>query len=55
MLREVYNMGLLKLALEKQRWDLAAHTIVLAAVRVINQGMRPDGKEIRAKKRRAKG
>jgi hypothetical protein len=31
-------MSLLRTALEKQRWDLAAHTIVLAAIRVLNQG-----------------
>ncbi len=47
-------MGMLKFALEKQRWDLAAHTIVLATVRVLNQGVKPDGKENKAKKGRAK-
>lgn len=31
-------MSLLKLAVEKQRWDLAAHTIVLAAARVLSKG-----------------
>jgi hypothetical protein len=36
-------MKLLKLAVEKQRWDLAAHTIVLAAARTIDKGDRPDG------------
>lgn len=34
-------MRLLKLAVEKQRWDLAAHTIVLAAARTLNKGDRP--------------
>ncbi|MBU2535356.1 MAG: hypothetical protein KKD83_04205 [Chloroflexi bacterium] len=34
-------MKLLKLAVEKQRWDLAAHTIVLAAARTLNGGDRP--------------
>jgi hypothetical protein len=34
-------MKLLKLAVEKQRWDLAAHTIVLAAARTLRQGDRP--------------
>ena len=34
-------MKLLKLAVEKQRWDLAAHTIVLAAARTLNKGDRP--------------
>ena len=48
-------MGLLKFAVEKQRWDLAAHTIVLATVRVLNQGVRPHEKQIKAKKGRAKG
>jgi hypothetical protein len=47
-------MGLFKLAVEKQRWDLAAHTIVLATVRLLNQGVRPDGKENRGKKGSAK-
>ena len=30
-------MNLLKFAIEKQRWDLAAHVIVLAAARVVNR------------------
>jgi hypothetical protein len=47
-------MRLLKFALEKQRWDLAAHTIVLATVRVLNQGVKPNGKEIKEKKGRSK-
>jgi hypothetical protein len=34
-------MKLLKLAVEKQRWDLAAHTIVLAAARTLRKGDRP--------------
>ena len=29
-------MRLLRLAVEKQRWDLAAHTIVLATARLLN-------------------
>jgi hypothetical protein len=48
-------MGLLKFAIKQQRWDLAAHTIVLATVRALNQGVKPDGRETKAKKRRAKG
>jgi hypothetical protein len=48
-------MNLLRFALKKQRWDLAAHTIVLATVRVLNQGERPNDRESREKKRRAKG
>ena len=35
-------MRLLKLAVEKQRWDLAAHTIVLATARILNKGGGPD-------------
>jgi hypothetical protein len=48
-------MSLLKLAVASRRWDLAAHTIVLATVRVLNQGVKPDGRENKAKKGRAKG
>jgi hypothetical protein len=35
-------MRLLRLAVEKQRWDLAAHTIVLATARILNKGDRPN-------------
>ena len=47
-------MRLLRLAIENQRWDLAAHTIVLATARVLKNGDRPyaKGKE---KKGRTKG
>ena len=31
-------MSLLKLAVEKQKWDLAAHMIVLAAARGLKKG-----------------
>ncbi len=48
-------MRLLKTAVQSGRWDLAAHTIVLAAVRVLNQGVKPDGRENKTKKGRAKG
>jgi hypothetical protein len=34
-------MRLLKLAVEIQRWDLAAHTIVLATARLLKNGDRP--------------
>ena len=34
-------MRLLRLAVETQRWDLAAHTIVLATARVLKNGDRP--------------
>lgn len=47
-------MSLLKLAVEKQRWDLAAHTIILAAVRVLNQGVKSDDRQAKTKKGRAK-
>jgi hypothetical protein len=48
-------MRLLRVAVEKQRWDLAAHTIVLATARILNKGDRPDAGRNRQKKRRAKG
>jgi len=48
-------MSLLKVALERQRWDLAAHTLVLATVRVLNQGVKQNGRETKGKKGRAKG
>lgn len=48
-------MRLLKFAMESKRWDLAAHTIVLATVRVLNQGVKPDGRQNKTKKGRAKG
>ena len=31
-------MRLLRLAIESQRWDLAAHTIVLAAAAIMSTG-----------------
>ena len=34
-------MGLLRIALAKKRWDLAAHTIVLAAATVLKNGDKP--------------
>jgi hypothetical protein len=34
-------MKLLRVAIENRRWDLAAHTIVLATVSVLNNGNRP--------------
>jgi hypothetical protein len=54
MKKEVWIMNLLKYALKKERWDLAAYTIILAAVRVLNQGVKTDGKEAKSKKGRAK-
>ncbi len=48
-------MRLLRLAVEIQRWDLAAHTIVLASAKVLKDGERPNGRKTKAKKRRPKG
>ena len=48
-------MRLLKLAVRKQRWDLAAHTIVLATARHLNGGEKPNAKGRKAEKRRSKG
>ena len=40
-------MRLLQIAVEKQRWDLAAHTIVLATARVLKNGDKPrNGKRV---------
>ncbi len=38
-------MRLLRLAIETQRWELAAHTIVLAAATVLKNGARPHAKK----------
>ena len=35
-------MKLLRLAINTQRWDLAAHTIVLATATVLKNGGRPN-------------
>ena len=48
-------MRLLRLAVEYQRWDLAAHTIVLATARLLKNGDKPHANKIREKKRRPKG
>ncbi len=47
-------MRLLRLAVEKQRWDLAAHTIVLATAKRLNKGEEPDAKS-KEQRRRPKG
>ncbi len=47
-------MKLLRLAIESQRWDLAAHTIVFVTVRLLNNGEKPDASKSRQKKRRSK-
>jgi hypothetical protein len=49
------SMKLLRSALKKERWDLAAHAIVLAALTVIGEGERANGKAIRGKKGHTKG
>ncbi len=48
-------MRLLRLAIESQRWDLAAHTIVLATARRLNNGEKPHGNKSKEKRRRPKG
>ncbi len=48
-------MRLLRLAVEKQKWDLAAHTIVLATARALSNGERPHVKRNKEKKRRPAG
>jgi len=48
-------MRLLKLAVKSQRWDLAAHTIVLATARELNNGEKPNAQRSKTKKRRPKG
>ena len=47
-------MRLLRLAVEKQRWDLAAHTIVLAVASVLKRGDKPHVSKNRQKTGRAK-
>ena len=44
-------MRLLRLAVEIERWDLAAHAVVLATARILSIGDRPHV----SKKRRHKG
>ncbi len=48
-------MRLLKLAVEKQRWDLAAHTIVLVTARHLKNGEKGHASSGKEKKRRPKG
>ena len=48
-------MRLLRLAIENRRWDLAAHTIVLATARRLNNGEKPHANKSKEKKRRPKG
>ncbi len=44
-------MKLLRLAVEFERWDLAAHAIILATARILSIGEKPNV----SKKRRPKG
>lgn len=37
-------MGILKFAVKNERWDLAAHVIVLAAARVVNEEVKNGGR-----------
>ncbi len=48
-------MRLLRLAVENRRWDLAAHTIVLATARRLNNGEKPHANKSKEKKRRPAG
>ena len=48
-------MRLLRLAIETRRSDLAAHTIVLATARRLNNGEKPHADKSKEKRRRAKG
>jgi hypothetical protein len=48
-------MRLLRLAVEIQRWDLAAHTIVLASARLLKNGKRPYGRKAKTKKKLRQG
>ena len=44
-------MRLLRIALENQRWDLVAHTVVLATARVLKNGDKPNADKSREEKR----
>ena len=43
-------MRLLRLAVEKQRWDLAAHTIILATASVLRDGEKVNASKSKGKK-----
>ncbi len=45
-------MRLLRLAVETQRWDLAAVTIILATAQRLSNGDKPDVRKNNQKKRR---
>ena len=48
-------MRLLRLAVEKQRWDLAAHTIVLGTASVLREAKKANAGRSAGKKRSTKG
>jgi hypothetical protein len=48
-------MRLLRSAVKAQRWDLAAHAIVLATAKQLNNGGRRNERRNSEKKRRTKG
>jgi len=48
-------MKLLRLAIESQRWDLVAHTIVFITARLLSNGEKPDAGRREKKKRCPKG
>jgi hypothetical protein len=48
-------MRLLRLAVERQRWDLAAHTIVLATASVLKSEGRANASGNKGKKGSARG
>jgi len=47
-------MRLLKFAVAQQRWDLAAHVIVLAAAQALDEEVKSNGGKRKTSKRRAK-
>ena len=52
--KKEWTMRLLRLAIETQKWELAAHTIVLATARILNNGDKPHAGRNKEKKRRPK-
>jgi hypothetical protein len=48
------DMRLLRLAVKQERWDLAAHTIVLATARQLKNGEKRNDRRSQAKKKNVK-
>ncbi|MDD5339141.1 MAG: hypothetical protein PHG35_07025 [Dehalococcoidales bacterium] len=48
-------MSLLSVAIKNEKWDVAAHIIVLAAARALGRGESPNGKEDKSQKGRTAG